>query len=312
LKALISIIIPTYNRAHLIGETIASIQKQTYTHWECIIVDDGSTDTTKSVLLDYINKDARISYYKKPKHVPKGPSAARNYGFAKSTGAYINWFDSDDLMHPEKLATDLEHLHSGNFDFTISQSTFFKAQGEPKKKYWNKNLWSKDPINDFIIKKIGWSTNAPLWRRDRLEACNLVFDEDLMTADDFKFHVQAMQFGLKPVIIETSLVSQREHGARLNDYPDKASNKIRTYLYLLKHREALQLNAKTLKYLNWHFLKYYSSLLKAKRIKDALIVLFKVMVLPFKINTKLRSLKLWILGVFYFLTGVGYKFLKTD
>lgn len=310
MNPLISIIIPTYNRAHLIGETIASIQKQTYPHWECIIVDDGSIDETEILILELIKTDTRISFYKKPKHLPKGPSAARNYGFTKSKGDYINWFDSDDLMHPEKLEIDLRHITSGEYDFTISQSDFFKENGAPKKKYWNKAVWSPDPINDFIIKKIGWGVNSPLWVRKSLEARNLAFDEQLMTADDFMFHVQALQFGLVPVVIEKVLVNLREHNNRLNNYPDKASNKLRTYLYLIKHQKTLKLNAKSLKYLNWHFLKYYSSLLKAKNINFATNILFQIIILDFKLKTKLKSFNLLLIGVFYFLTGIGYKFLK--
>jgi len=310
LKALISIIIPTYNRAHLIGETIASIQKQTYTHWECIIVDDGSTDTTKSMLLAYTKKDARISYYKKPKHLPKGPSAARNYGFTKSKGVYINWFDSDDIMHPDKLATDLKHLHSGNFDFTISQSAFFKAQGEPKKKYWNKNVWSKDPVNDFIVKKIGWGVNSPLWLKKSIAANNLVFDEDLMTADDFKYHIQALQFGLKPIIIEQTLVRLREHDNRLNEYSGKASNKLKTYLYLVKFQKGLKLNEHAIRYLNWHFIRYFGWLLKRRELRFSTKILIDCIRISFTLKTKLKVIKLWWIGLFYYVSGKGYKFLK--
>ena len=99
---MISVVIPTYNRAHLIGETLDSIMAQTYPDWECIIIDDHSTDSTDDIINTYLFKDPRFSYYKKPKQLPKGPSASRNYGLTKASGDYINWFDSDDLMHPEK------------------------------------------------------------------------------------------------------------------------------------------------------------------------------------------------------------------
>lgn len=309
MKPLISIIIPTYNRAHLIGETIASIQSQTYTHWECVIVDDGSTDDTEQLILSYIKNDARISYYKKPDDLPKGPSAARNYGFSKSKGAYINWFDSDDLMHSGKLETDLQNLASGDFDFTISQSAFFKASGAPKKTYWNKGLWSDDPINDFIIKEIGWGINSPLWLRESLERTKLSFDATLMTADDFKYHVQAMQFGLKPVINTAVLVDLREHGNRLNDYPDKASNKLVTYIYLIKYQKELKLNDKTIRYLNWHFIRYFSWSLKCKELKFSSKVLIDCFKINFTLKTKLKVVKLWLIGGFYYISGKGYKFL---
>src|SRR5690606_1516085 len=97
---LVSIIIPTYNRVHLIGETLDSVLAQTYTNWECLVVDDGSTDATEALLESYMAKDARFQYHKRPdSHLPGG-NGARNYGFELSKGAYIQWFDDDDVMLP--------------------------------------------------------------------------------------------------------------------------------------------------------------------------------------------------------------------
>lgn len=102
---LVSIIIPTFNRAHLVGETLESIQKQTYSHWECIVVDDGSTDATAAVVNAYVQTDARFCYVARPRNVFKGANACRNYGFELSKGEYVNWFDDDDVMLPEFLAS---------------------------------------------------------------------------------------------------------------------------------------------------------------------------------------------------------------
>jgi len=107
---LVSIIIPTFNRAHLIGETLDSIMAQTYTNWECIIVDDGSTDGTDKVMAEYIAKDPRFQYHHRPKDRLPGGNAARNYGFEVSKGEYVNWFDSDDIMLPSKLKVKIKHF----------------------------------------------------------------------------------------------------------------------------------------------------------------------------------------------------------
>lgn len=95
---LVSIIIPTYNRAHLISETLDSIKAQTYTDWECIVVDDGSHDGTEHLLEYYAKNDSRFKYYKSPSSKPKGANACRNFGFEVSSGVFIQWFDSDDFM----------------------------------------------------------------------------------------------------------------------------------------------------------------------------------------------------------------------
>ena len=103
MQPLVSIIIPTFNRAHLIGETLKSVLSQTYFNWECIVVDDGSTDNTAEILANYCKKDTRFQYQLRPENIPKGANACRNYGFEWSKGDFIQWIDSDDLMLPNKL-----------------------------------------------------------------------------------------------------------------------------------------------------------------------------------------------------------------
>ena len=104
---LVSIIMPTYNRAHLIGQTLDSVLAQTYPNWECIIVDDWSTDTSDEVVGEYVKKDSRFQYYQRPKDRKKGPNSCRNYGLELSKGEFVKWFDSDDIMHPKFLENKL-------------------------------------------------------------------------------------------------------------------------------------------------------------------------------------------------------------
>ncbi len=95
-----SIVVPTYNRAHLISKTIDSILLQQYPHFEIIIVDDGSTDNTANAVAPYLNEQVR--YFVKNN---EERAAARNFGTRQAKGDYINWFDSDDLMLPHHLET---------------------------------------------------------------------------------------------------------------------------------------------------------------------------------------------------------------
>ncbi len=105
-----SVIIPTYNRARLLPESIASVLVQTYQSWELIIVDDGSMDNTKEVVESF--KDQRIKYiFQKNQE----RSAARNNGIKNSSGRYICFLDSDDYYLPDHLEKLFEFLRQGNF-----------------------------------------------------------------------------------------------------------------------------------------------------------------------------------------------------
>lgn len=97
---LFSVVIPTYNRVHIIEETIRSVQNQTYANWECIVVDDGSTDNTESIINKMSQLDHRIKYiYQKNAE----RSNARNNGIKNSQGEYICFLDSDDYYLPNHL-----------------------------------------------------------------------------------------------------------------------------------------------------------------------------------------------------------------
>lgn len=96
-----SIVVPTYNRADLIKETLVQIQKQTFTNFEIIVVDDGSTDGSGEVISIIANTDSRIKYYFKENGER---AAARNFGLKKASGKYVVFFDSDDIMLEDHLA----------------------------------------------------------------------------------------------------------------------------------------------------------------------------------------------------------------
>jgi glycosyltransferase involved in cell wall biosynthesis len=96
-----SIIIPTYNRADLIGRTLATVQAQTLGAFEALVVDDGSRDNTAEVVEPFL-ADTRFHYLPK-QNAERG--AARNYGLDRARGRYVVFLDSDDLLHPEHLAT---------------------------------------------------------------------------------------------------------------------------------------------------------------------------------------------------------------
>jgi glycosyltransferase involved in cell wall biosynthesis len=107
-----SIILPTFNRAHLISRAIESVLSQSFTNWELLIVDDGSSDNTREVIQDFL-RDPRISY---SFEVNSGPAMARNRGIASARGEYITFIDSDDEYLPGHLQTRYDLLKGSDID----------------------------------------------------------------------------------------------------------------------------------------------------------------------------------------------------
>jgi glycosyltransferase involved in cell wall biosynthesis len=113
-KTLISIIIPVYNREQHISETLDSVRSQTYTNWECIIVDDGSSDNTEAIVNTFTQSDNRFNFYKRSGVEKKGASSCRNYGIQKAKGELIQFLDSDDLLAKNKFEEQVKLYKSGS------------------------------------------------------------------------------------------------------------------------------------------------------------------------------------------------------
>jgi glycosyltransferase involved in cell wall biosynthesis len=118
-KPMVSIIVPVYNRAHLIGETLDSLIAQTYSNWECIIVDDNSSDKIEEKIKSYQENDGRFKLVVKSKEDKKGASASRNIGLKIAKGDYIQFLDSDDILASNKLEEQIRLLLNEE-DFVIS------------------------------------------------------------------------------------------------------------------------------------------------------------------------------------------------
>ena len=106
MKPVFSIVIPTYNRANVIIRTLDSVLAQTYQDWECLIVDDFSSDNTKEVISKYCKKDKRFRYF--VNEGMKGAQGARNTGITHSEGKFVSFLDSDDTWENEMLSYQLQ------------------------------------------------------------------------------------------------------------------------------------------------------------------------------------------------------------
>ena len=182
-KGLVSIIIPTYNRSHFIGETLDSVLAQTYQNWECIVVDDGSTDYTEELVEFYCKKDDRIKFYKRPTEKPKGANTCRNYGFDLSTGEFINWFDSDDLMLENFLGANLDHF-SDQISLTICSGFYTDENLKESQKI---NLEYTDSLfKDYVLWRKEILTPSIIFRRIFLQNISL-FKLDISRGQETEF-----------------------------------------------------------------------------------------------------------------------------
>ncbi|WP_166921708.1 glycosyltransferase family 2 protein [Flavobacterium poyangense] len=103
----VSIIVPSYNQGQFINETLLSVYNQIYVNWECIIVNDGSTDNTEEIARLWQVKDSRFKYFYKEN---SGVSSTRNFGISKATGIYLQFLDSDDLLDEKKIQLSVDQI----------------------------------------------------------------------------------------------------------------------------------------------------------------------------------------------------------
>ena len=128
-SSLISVIVPCYNQGNYVRETLESIRNQTLTDFECIIVNDGSTDNSLEEINSFCKKDARFSFYDKKN---EGVSVARNDGIAHSYGQYILPLDADDVIAPEYLQATVDVLNANpHIKLVYTDTGFFgKRKGK--------------------------------------------------------------------------------------------------------------------------------------------------------------------------------------
>ena len=123
----VSIIIPMYNSEKFIGQTIQSVQAQTYTDWEIIVMDDISTDKSAQLVKSYAKEDGRIHYFLEKEK--SGVAKARNDAMAKAKGRYLAFLDSDDLWLPQKLERQLERMRQTESAFVYAGCEVIDEQG---------------------------------------------------------------------------------------------------------------------------------------------------------------------------------------
>ncbi|WP_200238427.1 glycosyltransferase family 2 protein [Lamprobacter modestohalophilus] len=220
---IISVIVPCYNQGRYLGEALDSVLAQTYPHWECILVNDGSTDNTKSVIQDYCSRDRRIRSIEQEN---KGQSAARNRGLEDIKGDFVQLLDSDDIIAKTKFEKQIDSLKNieipavvyCNYHFGKADNVFQRA---------DRNF----PMPKFILKEPLWDL-AARWETDLsipmhcflfhssfFRDNQIRFDERLITNEDWDCWMQIFAAGPELLFVPDELATYRLH------QPSVSSNK---------------------------------------------------------------------------------------
>ncbi len=209
---LVSIIIPVYNRADLLPETLDSVLNQIYPNWECIVVDDGSKDNTLEVIERYVKRDDRFKLYTRPNDYQPGGNGARNYGFDISNGDFIQWFDSDDLMKENFLSTKINVFKNHpELQSNISRFTFFEDDKILGEKFNFKEKYPEFFENTITVQVPVW-TPSIIFRKSFLNSSGERLDESLKRLQEYEFFTRIfVKHPHKTILLEDSLCLVRMH-----------------------------------------------------------------------------------------------------
>lgn len=191
---LISVIVPAFNYGHLISETLNSLLQQTWQHWECIIVDDGSKDNTEAVVKSFCEKDPRFIYHYQQN---AGLSAARNTGISIAKGQFIQLLDADDLLEQGKFEIQINIFNAHpKADLVYSEVRYFRTSNPNERRFtmddsnipWMPKL-SSDQHEELSCKLMEMNlmaVNCPLIRTSVFEEIG-PFDTNLKSVEDWEY-----------------------------------------------------------------------------------------------------------------------------
>lgn len=187
---LVSVVIPCFNHARYLERSVASVVGQSYEDWECVIVDDGSTDATPEVCRRLAGGDSRVSFLRQSN---AGLSTARNAGIRRAKGELIQLLDADDLLQRHKLRTQVRYLAGHpSTDIAIGPAAFFRGSPERIRSWARSGVRTGDkalpPTAAAILAALVaaniWVVHAALVRRRVFDEVGL-FDESLRAYEDW-------------------------------------------------------------------------------------------------------------------------------
>lgn len=180
---MVSIIMPSYNTAKYISESIKSVQAQIHTNWELIIVDDCSTDNTDEIISEFLS-DSRIRYIKNEQN--SGAAVSRNRALREAKGKWIAFLDSDDLWLPDKLEKQIRFMQEKGYKFTYTDYRI-QLNGEwLPYVYYGPNVVNKRRMKDYCY----FSTITVMYEREYI---GLVQIESVRKNNDYAMWLQIIE-----------------------------------------------------------------------------------------------------------------------
>ena len=192
----VSIIVPCFNQAAYLPKAIRSIQAQSLKNWECIIVDDGSTDNTAEVAANIALKDNRIRLIQQ---LNSGSASARDKGLKEAKGEFIQFLDADDMIAPEKLENLVAFMEQNGLDISYTAFCSENLQGQQTKPQVHALSLCK------ILTKWGLGASTPihafLYRMDFIRQHGLQFQSACRVREDWKWHIACFMAKPKQVAL---------------------------------------------------------------------------------------------------------------
>ena len=224
----VSLVMPVYNRADLVGRAIESILNQTFQDFEFVIVDDGSTDNTRAVLNTWANRDRRIRVIGYSQN--KGISYARQYGLENARGEFVAVMDSDDVSFPNRLDVTVRYLRDHPDVMAVSARVVrFNDQSEKTVLTDEKNTdlfyetayrveYTGAECSLRMIFNNLFQNTVALFRRDFVKKHNISYNTSLVSAEDYDFWASFILAGGRMTILENSLGFVRKHQTNTSAY----------------------------------------------------------------------------------------------
>ena len=200
--SLISIIIPCYNCERYFSQLFNTLTKQTYSHWEAICIDDGSTDNTEKLLTEYARKDNRIKYFYQTN---QGAAKARAYGISKASGEFITFLDADDTLSCNALEKFLKAFADADTDIVVSGFNIIKQSHLVKSKRLSKQkLHSVDYLKKVLCGKYGWELWTKMYRR-KLFDNSIITPEHIRIGEDASVFIQLVSYAKNIQVMDETL-----------------------------------------------------------------------------------------------------------